>query len=99
MGEGELKYHLSTLHFRPSASPPPPSSTPPSSSALRADFHNFQLVRSRREGKQRSRGRAKTPGGWVWKVYFTGADEFEMPSKKRLIEPAHSLPEKGVWGG
>lgn len=23
MGEGELKYHLSTLHFRPSASPPP----------------------------------------------------------------------------
>lgn len=34
-------------------------------------------------------------------VYFTVADESEMPSKKHLIAPAHSLPEKqgvGEWG-
>lgn len=58
-----LSSPLQTFCLSPPLSPPallPPPSEP--------NFHNFQLVRSRREGKQRNRGRAKTLGGRIWEL-------------------------------
>lgn len=48
--------------FSPDLQPPPSSSTttPRPSSALQPNFHNFQLVKSRREGGQSSANRART---------------------------------------
>lgn len=47
---------LSTSDFQPLPLFLHPHLIPPHSGP---NFHNFQLVRSRKEGKQRSRGRAK----------------------------------------
>lgn len=101
MGEGELKCHRSSLQ---TFSLPPPSSTTTSrpSSALQPNFHNFQLVKSRREGEQSSADRAWTgrqgpvtekesegcPRDFV--IYFIVADTLKMLSKVLL-------PGKG-WG-
>lgn len=107
MGEGELKCHRSPLHFRPSASLPL-SLHPPSSSALRARARLPPLpAGSEQEGGKAEKqeqgedtGEAGSGGGPNgWRVYFTVADEFEMPSKKHLIAPSRSLPGKGVWEG
>lgn len=59
MGEGELKCHRSSLQTF-SLPPLPSTTTSRPSSALQPNFHNFQLVKSRREGEQSSADRAWT---------------------------------------
>lgn len=53
---------LSTSDLQPFSLFPHPHLPPPRSEP---NFHNIQLDRSKREGKQRSRDRVKTHGGGV----------------------------------
>lgn len=78
--------------------PPSPTSTTSSwfGAGARGSREAGAGQRHRTAGSRgRGRGRGLGADEVALKVYFTVADEFEMPSKKHRIVPAGSLPGKG----
>lgn len=103
-----LSTPLQTSSLSPSSStptvflrPPSPTSTPSSwfqaggrESREAGERHWTAGSRGRGQGRERGLGADKV----ACRLYFTGADEFEMPSKKHRSVPAPLLPGKGRRG-